>query len=78
MKWLLSLSSFKRVMLGLGLGIFAGLFFGELAGKLEIFGEAYIRLLQMTVLPYIIVSLISGLGRLNADIAKRIGIAGAC
>ena len=76
MKWLLNLSAFNRVILGLGLGIFAGLFFGELAGNLEIFGEAYIRLLQMTVIPYIIVSLIGGLGRLDADIAKRIGIAG--
>ena len=63
-------------MLGLGLGIFTGLFFGELVSGLDIFGEAYIRLLQMTVIPYIIVSLIGGLGRLNADIAKRIGIAG--
>jgi Na+/H+-dicarboxylate symporter len=56
MKWLLNLSAFNRVILGLGLGIFAGLFFGELAGNLEIFGQAYIRLLQMTVIPYIIVS----------------------
>ncbi len=63
-------------MLGLGLGIFTGLFFGELVSGLDILGEAYIRLLQMTVIPYIIVSLIGGLGRLNADIAKRIGIAG--
>ena len=76
MNWLLSLSAFNRVMLGLALGIFTGLFFGELAGGLDLFGEAYIRLLQMTVIPYIIVSLIGGLGRLNADIAKRIGIAG--
>jgi Na+/H+-dicarboxylate symporter len=76
MGWLLSLSAFNRVMLGLGLGILTGLFFGELAGGLDLFGEAYIRLLQMTVIPYIIVSLIGGLGRLNADIAKRIGIAG--
>jgi len=76
MGWLLSLSAFNRVMLGLGLGIFTGLFFGEPAGSLDIFGEAYIRLLQMTVIPYIIVSLIGGLGRLDADIAKRIGIAG--
>ena len=76
MNWLLNLSAFNRVILGLGLGIFAGLFFGELAGNLEIFGQAYIRLLQMTVIPYIIVSLIGGLGRLDTDIAKRIGIAG--
>jgi len=54
MNWLLSLSAFNRVMLGLGLGIFTGLFFGELVGGLDILGEAYIRLLQMTVIPYII------------------------
>ncbi len=76
MGWILSLSAFNRVILGLALGVFTGLFFGEPAGNLEIFGEAYIRLLQMTVLPYIIVSLIGGLGRLDVDIAKRIGISG--
>ena len=76
MNWLLSMSAFNRVIFGLALGIFTGLFFGEAAGNLEIFGEAYIRLLQMTVLPYILVSLVGGLGRLNADIAKRIGLTG--
>lgn len=70
------MSAFTRVMLGLVLGIFTGLFFGELVGGLDIFGEAYIRLLQMTVMPYILVSLIGGLGRLDAGIAKRIGITG--
>jgi CRISPR/Cas system CMR subunit Cmr6 (Cas7 group RAMP superfamily) len=58
------MSAFTRVILGLVLGVFTGLFFGELAGNPEIFGEAYIRLLQMTVLPYIMVSLIGGLDRL--------------
>jgi Na+/H+-dicarboxylate symporter len=76
MRWLTSMSAFTRVILGLVLGVFTGLFFGELAGNLEIFGEAYIRLLQMTVLPYILVSLIGGLGRLDAGIAQRIGLAG--
>jgi Na+/H+-dicarboxylate symporter len=76
MRWLTSMSAFTRVILGLLLGVFTGLFFGELAGSLEIFGEACIRLLQMTVLPYILVSLIGGLGRLNANIAQRIGITG--
>jgi Na+/H+-dicarboxylate symporter len=76
MNWLLSMSAFNRVIFGLALGILTGLFFGEAAGSLEIFGEAYIRLLQMTVLPYILVSLVGGLGRLNADIAKRIGLTG--
>ena len=69
-------SAFSRVLWGLGLGIFCGFFFGEPAGKLEIVGQAYIRLLQITVLPYILVSLIGGLGRLDADIARRIGAVG--
>ncbi len=70
------MSAFTKVILGLALGVFAGVFFGESVGGLDILGEAYIRLLQMTVLPYIMVSLIGGLGRLDASIAKRIGIAG--
>ncbi len=76
LRWLKSLSPFARVNVGLGLGIFVGLFFGEGAGVLEIWGQAYIGLLQMTVLPYIVVSLIGGLGRLNAAIARRIGLMG--
>ena len=60
------MSAFTRVILGLVLGVFTGLFFGELAGNLEIFGEAYIRLLQMTVLPYVALSLICNIGRLSS------------
>lgn len=45
------LSPFQRVIAALFLGIFAGIFVGEPAGNLEIVGNVYIRLLQMTVLP---------------------------
>ena len=71
------LSPFQRVVASLIGGILFGILVGEPAGKLDILGEAYIRLLQMTVLPYILFSLIGGLGRLDVDMAKRIGIAGA-
>ena len=54
-----------------------GLVVGEEAGRLEVLGDIYIRLLQMTVLPYILFSLIGGLGALDMEMAKRIGIAGA-
>jgi Na+/H+-dicarboxylate symporter len=54
-----------RIILGLGLGIATGLFFGETMGVLEVVGDVFIRLLQMTVLPYVMVSLISGLVRLD-------------
>lgn len=65
-----------KIFIGLGLGILAGLFVGEPLGALEVFGDAYIRLLQMTVLPYIVVSLIAGLGRLDPAHARRIGLWG--
>ena len=67
---------FQRVILGLLLGVLCGLFVGEPAGVLSIVGDAYIKLLQMTVLPYIVVSLISGLGGLDALMARRIGTRG--
>lgn len=68
------LSPFQRVIIALLLGIFTGIFVGEPAGILEIGGTVYIRLLQMTVLPYVLVSIIGGLGRLDSAMAANIGI----
>ena len=48
-----------------------GLVLGELAAPFQILADAYVRLLQMTVLPYMIVSLIAGLGSLSPGQAKR-------
>jgi len=71
------MSAFKRVVWALIFGILAGIFVGEPAGGLKIVGNAYIGLLQMTVLPYVLVSIIGGLGRLSSDMAKNIGIKAA-
>jgi len=71
------ISSFQLVILSLIGGILFGMLIGEWAGKLKWIGDAYIRLLQMTVLPYILVSLMGGFGRLEMSMAKRIGIVGA-
>jgi len=64
-----------KVLLGLALGIGVGLFFGESVGFLGVVGEAFIQLLQMTVLPYVVVSLLTALGQLTlekaAALAKR-------
>ncbi|HEB97888.1 MAG TPA: cation:dicarboxylase symporter family transporter [Thiotrichales bacterium] len=73
----LSVTPFQLVILSLVGGILFGMVVGEWAGKLKWIGDAYIRLLQMTVLPYILFSLMGGLGRLDLDMARRIGIAGA-
>jgi len=59
--------------MGLFFGIAAGLFFGESMGALKLVGDVFIRLLQMTVVPYVIVSLIAGLGRLDYQNAIRLG-----
>ncbi len=72
----LKLTPFQQVIAGLVLGILTGIFFGEPAGKLDIVGNIYIKLLQMTVIPYIMVSLIGGLGRLDLGMAKLVGIRG--
>lgn len=62
----------QQSLIALILGIFCGLFFGEPAGKLKIIGDIYIALMQMTLLPYIIISLILGLGRLEFERAKKL------
>ena len=66
----------KQVLIGLALGIAAGVFFGERAASLQIVGDAFIRLLQMTVMPFIAVSLIAALGKLERDVPEAYGIAG--
>jgi len=68
------LSPFQRVISALCLGILTGIFVGEPAGNLEVLGDIYIRLLQMTVLPYVLVSIIGGLGRLDSTMAGSIGL----
>ena len=59
------------------LGIVMGLLFGESAGQLQLLGDIYIGLLQMTVLPYIVFSLIANIGRLSyfeASLLTRQGL----
>ena len=55
----------KKILIGLFLGIALGLFFGEIVAPLEAGGRIFIGMLQMTVLPYIILSLIINLGRIT-------------
>lgn len=66
----------SRILIGMALGIASGLFFGELLADLKLFGDLFIALLQMTVLPYIMVSLISGFARLEVAQAKKLAVRG--
>ncbi|MEW6364713.1 MAG: cation:dicarboxylase symporter family transporter [Acidobacteriota bacterium] len=60
----------KQILIGLLLGVATGLFLGEMVSPLRTVAEIFIQLLQMTVLPYVTVSLISGLGSLTLRQAR--------
>lgn len=64
----------EQALVGLVLGVAAGIFFGEMAGVLKVVGDAFILLLQVTVIPYIFVSLITALGQLTLEDAKTLGL----
>ncbi len=59
-----------KIMIGLVLGLACGLFFGEMVTWLKVVGIIFIKLLQITVIPYISLSLITGIGRLSFEEVK--------
>lgn len=67
----LSLSTW--ILAGLGLGIVVGLFVGGRSAALQPVADIYIRLMQMTVLPYLVLALVVGFGQLEIGQAKRLG-----
>ncbi len=68
----LSLSSW--ILIGMAAGVVCGIVFGEFCAFLEIFGNGFIKLLQITILPYIFVSLIQGIGGLTYSQARQLAI----
>ncbi len=63
----------RWIAIGLLLGLICGVFFGEYCAGLELIGNAYVGLLQMTVLPYLVLSLVAQMGRLDVDRARKLG-----
>lgn len=66
----------KKIILGLLLGIATGLFFGEYCSFFSFIGDGFIGLLQMTVLPYIMVSIVANLGRMSMEDGKTMVLNG--
>lgn len=70
--------NFFRLSLGLQmfiatfLGIFCGIFFGELCSVLGPWGTAYIMILKITTIPYLICAILHGVGKLSSTTAKSI------
>ena len=65
-------STTRNILIGLALGVGTGLFLGEKAEPFQLVAEGYLRLLQMTVLPYVMISLIAGIGSLDGARARRL------
>lgn len=61
-----------RILLGLGLGILAGVFFGEYCTVLRPAGGIYIMLLQAPVYPYLICSVIRGVAALSPTVSLQL------
>jgi Na+/H+-dicarboxylate symporter len=74
----LRVSLSTAILIGLTLGIVFGLMVGEYAAPLRTVGNAFIALLQMTVLPYIMVALVASIGALSPQrawqLAKKAGL----
>jgi Na+/H+-dicarboxylate symporter/ABC-type amino acid transport substrate-binding protein len=66
------MGSTSKILIGLALGVATGLFLGEKAEPFRYAADTFVRLLEMTVLPYLTVSLIAGIGSLDSQGAKAL------
>ncbi len=57
------------MLVALVLGVIVGFFFGEMVAWMNVIGNGVIPLMQMTIFPYIVVSLIGGIGSLCREAA---------
>jgi Na+/H+-dicarboxylate symporter/ABC-type amino acid transport substrate-binding protein len=64
----------NRILLGLGAGVAVGLFLGEYTVALKWAADGFVKLLQMTVLPYVTLSIITSLGSLTYVQARMLGL----
>lgn len=67
----------RKIWVGLILGIIFGFTLGDYVAYFSFIGDIFVRMLQVTVLPYIIVSLISSVGSLTGEQAKGLAKNGA-
>ncbi len=61
-----------RILIGVLSGVALGVFLGAWAAPFQVLGDIYVGLLQMTVLPYIVVSLICKIGGFTYDRAAQV------
>ncbi|MBE0370905.1 cation:dicarboxylate symporter family transporter [Pseudoalteromonas aurantia] len=66
------LKSRNWMLWALILGVATGLIFGERVAFLQPIGNGFVKLMQITIFPYIVVSLIVGLGKFSPEQVKSI------
>ena len=66
----------KKIIISLITGVATGLFFGEYCSFFSYIGDGFISLMQMTVLPFIMVSIIANLGRTSMSEGKELLVKG--
>ncbi len=66
------LSFNAQIFIGILFGLFVGLFFGDSSSIFHPFATAFIRIMQITVLPYLIANLVGGVGSMNSSEARSI------
>ena len=66
----------KQILLGLAAGVVLGLFLGEKASFLELPAKGFVQLLQVTVLPYVVTSLVAGIAGGTPALARRLASKG--
>ncbi|MHC4340409.1 MAG: cation:dicarboxylate symporter family transporter [Planctomycetota bacterium] len=64
------------IVIGLVAGIACGIVFGEYCAVLNVVGGAFIQLLQMAILPYILISLMARIGSLDYGHARKVAARG--
>jgi Na+/H+-dicarboxylate symporter len=68
------MTSSSKILTGLILGVATGVFLGEHAAVFKLAADGFVKLLQMTVLPYILLSIVTSLGTLSFDQVKTLGL----
>jgi len=74
MDWYFKANLLKRIFIALILGVIVGLIFGDAITWLQPFGDLFIRLLTMIVMPIIIATLVVGAASISPATLGKVGV----
>ncbi len=74
LSWYFKSNLLMRILIGLVLGAIAGLVFGPGIGWVSPFGDIFVRLLKMIVMPVVIFTLVVGAASIHPSRLGRIGV----